>query len=169
LVSRLDTEAAGLLVKAGSASLETRIDIFEKVGKWISIRNRLKEAEEEKGLLDAYRTRINAAQSEVAQREAERVKAINYERTAGHGVGKSPTYLGRKQRAAKGGTSDNGGAELEALISRLPSTDDGDPVGDRRSRRGETVAIRGANRLVRPDTIGNSDTLFDESSKFDEF
>src|SRR5262249_35450554 len=97
------------------------------------------------------------------------IKAINYERGPGHDPDKPPRYIGRNQHAAKRSTRDNGGAELEALKSRLPATDDGGGDGGRRGGGGGISVAIGASRIVRPELPGNTDTLFDEPRGGDEF
>lgn len=171
LVRLMDAEAKEILslVKSPDVSLETRLVGFERVSRWCLVRNRLGEAESEEGILDAYRRRITAAQSEAAQREAERIKiAAN----PGRYLDKPRTSIGRVERTIPvpvGPELENGGPELEALKSRLPPADDGNADGNR-GRAGEQIAVdAGPVRLIRTELPGNTDTIFDESHGGDEF
>lgn len=159
LLAALDAEAESLLSASKDGSLETRISIFANVAKWLQVRNRISDPDDTSGLLDAYRRTINTAQSEVAEREAERVKTVN-----------SPKrFLGRYQRAANNATRDNGGPQLDALKSRLPRADERGADGDRGGGGGAGVAIAGANRIVHPQLPGDAGTEFDERHHDDEF
>jgi hypothetical protein len=174
LVAAMNTLAMKLLAECDKpkVSLETQLATFGTVGRWIAISNKVADGDGEGvGLLDAYRSRIDEAQSEAAERESSRIKGINYERGPGYAPrpGASRLYLGRNQRAAKGGSDDNGGPELERLKSRLPGTDDVRADGDRGHRGGEITVDAGPARIVRPELPGNTDTRFDEPYSSDEF
>jgi hypothetical protein len=174
LVAAMNERAAALLdaSKDGAkVSLETQLAAFSQVGRWIAISNRIADSDADTvGLLDAYRTRIDEAESAVAERAATRIKGINYESGPGYSDKHSgPRYLGRNQRAAKGGTSDNGGAKLDALKARIPRADDGDHAGDRGSSGGEIVVDAGPARIVRSQLPGHAGPESDEGYSSDEF
>lgn len=164
LVVDMDTEAEELLnrVKDEKVSLDTRLAVFSQVARWVQVRNRLGDRDEAATeLLNVYRSTIETGQQgALAEREAERVKDLN---------DPPRRFLGRKQRAAKHGTRDNGGAELEALKSRLPRANVSDPDGDRRGGGGEAIGIAGANRLIRAELPGDRDWDLDSHHSGDEF
>jgi hypothetical protein len=164
LMAAMNREAGKILELAAkdTTSIETRLLAFDKVARWMQISNRIPDSGEE-GLLDAYRERIDTAESEVAEREAHRIKSA---KDPGHDVRRN---LGKHQRAAKNAEGGNGGPALEALKSRLPATNDGNADDHRGGGGGEGLAIAGANRIVHADLPGNTDTRFDESHSSDEF
>jgi len=174
LIAAMNKLAEKMLAECDSAkvSLETRLATFSNVGRWIGISNKVADGDSEGiGLLDAYRSRIDEAQSEAAERESRRIKGINYESGPGYAPrpGASKLYLGRNQRAAKGGTDDNGGPELERLKSRLPGADDGGADEHRGNSGGKITIDAGPARIVRPQLPGDIDSEFDESRSDSEF
>ena len=178
LVQAMNEQAKALLEasKADTVSLETKLATFSQVGRWIAISNRVADADDEQiGLLDAYRERITSTQSEVAEREADRIKAFEYER--GPGYAKPGTRSYRNGPEYKAGAArhrnriggDNGGSQLDALKARLPKPDDSSADGDRRGGGGEIAIDAGPVRVVRPQLPGDTDREHDEPYSSDEF
>ena len=115
LVKRMDGLAADLLddVRDSNKNIgfEGKLDVLEKIGKWIAIRNRLEGNDDGSGL-DAYKAKLKSA--------AARGTPISHRfaATAGNRGYTHPT------------ADDRGGPQLSALKSRLPDRAAGRPDGD---------------------------------------
>ena len=158
LIEKMDVECEKLLGKCKEATLETEVAIFAQCGRWIAVRQKSAEPDQDgEGLLDAYKRTIDTAQGEIAQR-AERERAASSKQL----------YLARRDAEPNLDIA-NGGAELEALKSRLPHADVHRADVDRGGGGGEAITIAGANRLVRPYLSGDMGGELDEPRRDDEF
>jgi len=161
LVARMDTFADELIneANAGKVTLETRLAAFAHVTKWVHVRNRLTDGQEDGALLDEYKSTLDGAAREIAARA--------------EGTNRTLAALERAQadRVPRPSAGDVGGAELEALKSRIPGPDDGDHSGDRQGNGGTVSVNAGPMRLVRSELPGNvdPDSDFDEPGNRDEF
>ena len=79
-----------------SDNLDMKMDLFERVGKWVSIKNKL-ENDDGGGIAD-YKRRLHAESSETDKHPA-----------------------ARRSRPAQA----NGGSRLDAIKSRIPQSNDG--------------------------------------------
>jgi hypothetical protein len=105
LVASMDAFAEGLLEQARvSESLADKISAFEKVGKWIAIKNRLEDKDCETGAsLNDLKSKLRGRPIHLTQ-EHQRMAALRR-------WGKSDTLSG----------GDNGGPARGALKAKLPT------------------------------------------------
>ena len=113
--------------------LDLKMDIFEKIGKWVAIKNKL-ENDDGNGIAD-YKSRL---------REAE-------------GVSDKRPRTARRGRAAEPAPVLNGGKQLDRFKQRLHSTDDGEPDGDSDAAVGEAAAVAGLNGSVHSGLSGDAE------------
>jgi hypothetical protein len=104
LVTSMDAFAEGLLEQAEAAEgLADKIAAFEKIGKWIAIKKRLEDKEDETGAsLGALKAKLRGRPIHLTS-EHQRMAALRR-------WGKSDTLSG----------GDNGGPALDALKAKLP-------------------------------------------------
>ena len=129
IILKQEALALDLLKSAETCdSLDMKMDLFERIGKWVAIKNKL-EDDGAGGIAD-YKRRLHAEQSETDQHPAAR--------RPGHGA------------------QANGGARLNAIKSRIPRSDDAGADGDRRGGGGEDAAVAGDAGGVRPGAAGDT-------------
>ena len=110
IILKQEALALDLLKSAENCdNLDMKMDLFEKVGKWVWIKNKL-EDDGAGGIAD-YKRRLHAESSETDKHPA----------------------AGRSRRK----TADNGGAALAALKSRLPGIAGADDNSDSGGSSGE--------------------------------
>ncbi len=159
LVARMDTFADQLLNECneGKITLETRLAAFAHVTKWVHVRNRLTDSQEDGALLDEYKSTLDGAAREIAARADGTNRAL------------AALERANADRVVRPSAGDVGGAELEALKSRIPVANDGDNGSHRASSRGAGVVDAGPIGLVRSQHIGNVESDLDEPGDRDEF
>ena len=111
-----------------SDNLDMKMDLFERVGKWVSIKNKL-ENDDGGGIAD-YKRRLHAESSETDKHPA-----------------------ARRSRPAQA----NGGSRLDAIKSRISATNDRLPDGNSGSGGGEDSIDDGVSGGHRTDILGHAD------------
>ena len=110
LAMRLLARALDATNSGDEAALDVQLDVFEKVGKWVSIKNKLEEIGDTQ--LNSFKRRIHAAAGEASEN--------------------------RTRRAAA--EPEAGGPALKRLQKRLPTAANGGADGDSNGAVGETPA-----------------------------
>ena len=129
IVLKQEELALDLLKEAKTCdSLDLKMDLFEKVGKWVWIKNKL-EDDGAGGIAD-YKRRLHAESSETDKHPAAR----------------------RSGRQVA-----NGGSRLDAIKSRIPGAASADADSDSGSGGGEDSADDRLNGSHRPDVPGHAD------------
>lgn len=103
IVHRMEALALDMLEGTKDVNLDIKMDVFERVGKWVSIKNKLEN--QDGGDIRDYK-RILHGESEIDKHPA------------------AARRSGRKHAVP------NGGSRLEAIKSRIPKDDAGDTDGD---------------------------------------
>jgi hypothetical protein len=137
IVHRMDAFAIELLAQAKtSESLADKVAAFDRVGKWVAIKNKLEIVDENKS-----GTTINDLKRKI---DASKPKA-----GPGPASNKRNGSLARWPRVLAGADG-NGGDALDSLKARLSSSgggsDDGGVRGAREPARGETAAAASDDR-----------------------
>jgi hypothetical protein len=125
LVGAMDVMAIQLLDEAEkSESLADRVAAFEKVGKWVAIKNRLEFGDEDAG------TTVNDLKARL-QGHHKRGKSGSVERFNDPAAARAAS-LKRWRGDCLAGADGNGGALLDGLKAKLPSFGgrDGKPLKD---------------------------------------
>ena len=129
IILKQEALALDLLAEASkSDNLDMKMDLFEKVGKWVWIKNKL-EDDGAGGIAD-YKRRLHAESSETDKHPA-----------------------ARRPRPAQA----NGGSRLDAIKSRIPRTDDGGADHAGGSGGDEDSIDDGITGGHRVDVLGNLD------------
>ena len=129
IILKQEALALDLLKSAESSdSLDMKMDLFEKVGKWVWIKNKL-EDDGAGGIAD-YKRRLHAEPSEADKHKA----------------------AGRSR-----GAEQNGGSRLNAIKSRLPTANDGGDDGDSSGSGGEDAIDDGITGGNRSDVLRHTD------------
>ena len=129
IILKQEALALDLLAEASkSDNLDMKMDLFEKVGKWVWIKNKL-EDDGAGGIAD-YKRRLHAESSETDKHPA-----------------------ARRSRGAE----QNGGAKLDAIKSRIPKSDAIGTHGTRSDSGDEDIIDDGVTGGHRSDVLGNLD------------
>ena len=129
IVSKQEALALDLLAEAAkSDNLDMKMDLFEKVGKWVWIKNKL-EDDGAGGIAD-YKRRLHAE-----SREAD----------------KHPSA--RRSRSSEA----NGGSRLNAIKSRIPGAVDADAHGNSGGSSGEDAIDDGVGGGLRSGLHGDTE------------
>ena len=134
IVSKMEALALTMLERVGGQdekiTLDLRMDVFERVGKWIAIRNKL-ENDDGGGIAD-YKRRL-------------------------HGEGAADKHPAGARRSGRAG--ETGGARLAAIKSRIPAANAGGDDGDSGAAGGEVSAaaeeqVRACPEVLRVKCLG---------------
>ena len=117
-----------LAAAAKSDNLDMKMDLFEKVGKWVWIKNKL-EDDGAGGIAD-YKRRLHSESSETDKHPA-----------------------ARRSRPAQA----NGGSRLDAIKSRIPQSNDGSSSRHGSHSGDEDSIDDGVTGGDRPSVLGNFD------------
>lgn len=147
LIKRMDDLATNMLdaVQAPDTAHFDKLDTFEKVGKWIAIRNRLEGDDGGTGI-DAYKSRL---------RTPPRPPDSAALRATGPRGTDSWSHA-RAKHIERLASPDNGGPELDALKSRLPTANARGADGDRDGTGGEDDPAAGGGRGLHSGPAGNA-------------
>jgi len=119
-LGKMDDFANELMDKArvDDVSLQTRLDTFKELARWVAVKNRLSDLGDAGGeSLDELRRRLRASQAPPRSGAA---------RAANRGGDPFTSSYGRYGRYYPDG---EGGAALDAIKRKLPGADDGDDAG----------------------------------------
>jgi hypothetical protein len=110
LTETLDRFALDPLEQAKSAeSLANEIAAFDKTGRWIAIRNRLEDKDDETGaLLEDFKVKVNPAGGKASGTWFQSARCC------------SPRKHGPLGKTDPSDPDDNGGPALEAIKAKLP-------------------------------------------------
>ena len=118
IVRKMEALAISMLarvdVKSEKVNLDLQMDVFERVGKWIAIKNKL-ENDDGGGIAD-YKRRL---------------------------TGETDKHYSPSRRPRGRADQPSGGRALDAIKSRIPSADDGGADGDSGGAGGEVSAVAG--------------------------
>jgi hypothetical protein len=163
ILSKMDQAATALLkLDDKTTTLQTRLEVFSAVAKWMGVRNRITELESEHdGLLGDYKLRL-AGNSRQPGPEGSA--------PAREDLPRRPERVGPGREIERPSANDYGGAELEALKQRLPKSDERRVDGDGLGRGGAGVIAPGADGEFRVD-LGGAKREPDpyESGNLDDF
>jgi hypothetical protein len=123
IVRKMEALAIAMLarvdVKSEKVNLDLQMDVFERVGKWIAIKNKL-ENDDGNGIAD-YKRRL---------------------------TGETDKHVSPSRRPRRGNPEETGGRALQAIKSRIPGADDGGDDGDSGAAGGEVpAAVIGSGSL----------------------
>ena len=131
IVRKVEALALDMLKKGSErdTNIDLKMDIFEKVTKWVAVKNKL-EGDDAGGIAD-YKRRL-------------------------HGESETDKHYSPSRRP-RGKSEPVGGPRLEAIKSRLPRADGGDDDGDSGDTGGEVPAAGSGNGSLRAGLHGDGE------------